>query len=226
MTRDQLENHLQALLASAAHDSPQAPRPQGTFLANSPRAGLSGMRVVTPDGQTFYLAVLDIDDFEREESGPAHGSGTGCDALRGAAAALLDARDSGMLTEDEWEDLARAVSPPPPIPEGATQRFLYDQADGLVRLVEKDGAAVLRQSAIPDALASVAEFAEERAGPFMIEGARAAEGFQFGREDAETACEFLVHLGLAVRAPDGGYVPNGAAIADKALAAMNALPES
>ena len=104
------------------------------------------------------------------------------------------------------------------------QRFVYDQAEGLVRLVEKNGATVLRQSAIPDALSAVAEFAEERAGPFMIEGARAADGFQFSREDAEAACEFLVHLGLLERTLDGGYAPHGEAIADKALAAMNGLP--
>lgn len=146
--------------------------------------------------------------------------------LLAAAQALLEARDSGMLTEDEWEGLARAVSPPTPIPEGAAQRFVYDQAEGLVRLIEKDGTLVLRQSAIPDALSAVAEFAEERAGPFMIEGARGADGFQFGRQDAEAACEFLVHLGLALRLPDGGYAPSGESIADKALAAMNALPES
>jgi len=144
--------------------------------------------------------------------------------LLAAAQALLEARDSGMLTEDEWEGLARAVSPPAAIPEGATQRFLYDQAEELVRLVEKDGATVLRQSAIPDALSAIAEFAEERAGPFMIEGARAADGFQFGREDAEAACEFLVRIGLAERTLDGGYAPNGDDIADRALAAMNALP--
>ncbi len=144
--------------------------------------------------------------------------------LLAAAQALLAARDSGMLTEDEWEGLARAVSPPAAIPEGATQRFVYDQAEGLVRLVEKDGVTVLRQSAIPDALSAVAEFAEERAGPFMIEGARAADGFQFGREDAEAACEFLMYLGLLERTLDGGYATNGEAIADKALAAMNALP--
>ncbi len=144
--------------------------------------------------------------------------------LLAAAEALLAARDSGMLTEDEWESLARAVSPPAPLPEGATQRFVYDQAEGLVRLVEKNGATVLRQSAIPDALSAVAEFAEERAGPFMIEGARAADGFQFSREDAEAACEFLVHLGLLERTLDGGYAPHGEAIADKALAAMNGLP--
>lgn len=146
--------------------------------------------------------------------------------LLAAAEALLAARDSEMLTEDEWEGLARAVSPPTPIPEGATQRFVYDQADGLVRLVEKDGATILRQSAIPDALSAVAEFAEERAGPFMIEGARASNRFEFGREDAEAACEFLVHLGLAERTLDGGYAPGGENIADQALAAMNALPTS
>lgn len=144
--------------------------------------------------------------------------------LLAAAQALLEARDSGMLTEDEWEGLARAASPSTPVPEGASQRFLYDHDHGLVRLIQKDGATVLRQSAIPDALSAVAEFAEERAGPFMIEGARAADGFQFGREDAEAACEFLVHVGMVERTLDGGYAPNGENIADKALAAMNALP--
>lgn len=226
MTRDQLENHLHALLASAAHDSPQAPRPQGTFVANSPRAGVSGMRVVTPDGQTFYLAVLDIDAFENEEPGAEPGSPVGVDALHAAARALLDARDSEMLTEEEWEGLARAVDPPAPIPEGACQRFSYDPREGLVRVVEAGDQPALRQSAIPDALGAVAEFAQSRHGAFFIEGVRQAEGFQFGRQDVEASCEFLVHLGLLAREPDGSYSAHGEAIADKALAAMNALPES
>lgn len=226
MTRDQLENHLHALLASAAHDSPQAPRPQGTFVANSPRTGVSGMRVVTPDGATFYLAVFDSDAFENEEPAAALGSAAGGAALRAAAQALLDARDSEMLTEEEWEGLARAVDPPAPIPEDACQRFSYDQREGFVRVVEAGGQAVLRQSAIPDALGAVAEFAQSRHGTFFIEGVRQAEGFQFGRQDVEAACEFLVHLGLLAREPDGSYSAHGEAIADKALAAMNALPES
>ncbi len=222
MTRDQLENHLHALLASAAHDSPRAPRPQGTFVANSPRAGLSGMRVATPDGQTFYLAILDIDAFENEEPGaPADG-----DALHAAARALLDARDAEMLTEEEWEGLALAVDPRAPTPEDACQRFSYDQREGLVRIVEAGGRPVLRQSAIPDALAAVAEFAQTRSDSFFIEGARNAEGFQFSRQDVEAACEFLVHLGLLAREPDGSYRAHGEAIADKALAAMNALPNA
>lgn len=226
MTRDQLENHLHALLAGAAHDSPEAPRPQGTFVANSPRAGVSGMRVTTPDGQAFYLAVLDIDAFENEEPGAALGPPVIGDALRTAAEALLAAREAEMLTEEEWEGLARAVEPPTPIPEGAVQRFFYDPDHGLVREVEAGGQVLVRQSAIPDALAAVAEFAQCRAGSFFIEGPRQAEGFQFGREDIEAACELMVHLGLLVREPDGSYSALGEAIADRALAAMHELPES
>ncbi|GJQ30453.1 MAG: hypothetical protein HBSAPP03_23370 [Phycisphaerae bacterium] len=224
MTRDQLENHLHALLTSAAHDFPHSPRPQGTFVANSPRAGLSGMRVVTPDGTTFYLAVLGIDAFEDEE--PGAGPGPGTNALRAAAMALLDARDAEMLTEEEWEGLARAVDPPALLPEGAIHRFVYDPAEGLVRVVEAGGKTLLRQSAIPDALAAVAEFAQSRTEPFFIEGARQAEGFQFGRNDVEAACEFMVHLGLLAREADGSYSAHGEDIADKALAAMNALPQA
>lgn len=226
MTRNELEDHLHALLAGAAHDSPQAPRPQGTFVANSPRAGVSGMRVVTPDGQVFYLAVLGIDAFENEEPGPALRPPGSTDVLRTAAEALLAAREAEMLTEEEWEGLARAVEPPPAMPEGATQRFRYDQEHGLVREVEAGGQVVLRQSAIPDALAAVAEFAQSRGGSFFIEGARQAEGFQFGREDVEAACEFMVHLGLLAREPDGSYSARGEDIAARADEAMNALPQS
>ncbi len=225
MTRDQLENHLHAVLAGAAHDSPQAPRPQGTYVANSPRTGVSGMRLVTPDGQAFYLAILDIDAFENEEPATAPGAAASGNGLRTAAEALLAARDASMLTEEEWEGLARAIQPTPAIPEGATQRFRYDQEHGLVREVEAGGQVVLRQSAIPDALAAVAEFAQSRGGSFFIEGARQAEGFQFGREDVEAACEFMVHLGLLVREPDGSYSARGEYIAERALTAMHELPE-
>ncbi|MFN7021597.1 MAG: hypothetical protein ACK4WH_09755 [Phycisphaerales bacterium] len=226
MTRNQLEDHLHALLAGAAHDSPQAPRPQGTFVANSPRTGVSGMRVVTPDGATFYLAVLDIDAFENEEPATALGFPGGGDGLRTAAEALLAAREAEMLTEEEWEGLARAIEPSTPIPEGAAQRFSYDPDHGLVREVEAGGQVVVRQSAIPDALPAIAESAESRGGSFFIEGARQAEGFQFGREDVEAACEFMVHLGLLAREPDGSYSARGEDIATRAMDAMNTLPQS
>ncbi|MCW5775974.1 MAG: hypothetical protein KIS87_06015 [Phycisphaeraceae bacterium] len=221
MTRDQLIDHLRSLLSASTGESADRPRPEGTFLGNASRRGMSGLRIATPDGQTFYLAVLDVDAFENDEQGPADG-----DALRAAARALLDARDSEMLTEEEWEGLARSVEPPTPIPEGATQRFHYDRSHGLVREAEAGGRVILRQSAIPDALAAVAEFAQSRGGSFFIEGARQAESFQFGREDVEAACEFMVHLGLLAREPDGSYSARGENIADRALAAMHELPES
>lgn len=221
MTREDIIDHLRSLVSASARESPDRPRPEGTFLGNASRRGMSGLRITTPDGQTFYLAVLDVDAFENDEYGPADG-----DALRAAARALLDARDSEMLTEDEWEGLARSIEPPTPIPEGATQRFHYDPDHGLVREAEAGGRVILRQSAIPDALAAVAEFAQSRGGSFFIEGARQAEGFQFGREDVEAACEFMVHLGLLAREPDGSYSARGEDIVGKATDAMNALPQS
>jgi hypothetical protein len=74
--------------------------------------------------------------------------------------------------------------------------------------------------------AAVAEIAQSRGGSFFIEGARQAEGFQFGREDVEAACEFMVHLGLLAREPDGSYIARGEDIAARAMDAMDALPQS
>lgn len=221
MTREDIIDHLRSLLSASAHEDASRPRPEGTFLGNASRRGMSGLRVATPDGQVFYLAVLDIDAFESSDAAPPRGSG-----VDAAAWALLDARDASMLTEEEWEGLARAVQPAPTIPEGAIQRFGYDPAQGLVRVVEAGDRPVLRQSAIPDALAAVAETAESRTGSFFIEGIREGENFQFGREDIEAACEFMVHLGLLAREPDGSYSTRGQDLADKALAAMNALPQA
>lgn len=148
-----------------------------------------------------------------------------------AAESLLAARDCGMLTEEEWDGLARAVDPPTLVPDGATQRFLYDPAEGLVRLIEKNGSVLTRQSAIPDALTAIAEFAESRVrSTFFIEGARRDASFQFDRSGGEVACEFLIHLGLASRQPDGSFAPTpspaGDSIVVKALEAMNVLPRS
>lgn len=110
MTRNELEDHLHALLAGAAHDSPQAPRPQGTFVANSPSAGVSGMRVVTPDGATFYLAVLEADAFSTDDEPGTPPSAAQLGAVLTAAKYVLGARQDQMLTVEEWVDLARAVA--------------------------------------------------------------------------------------------------------------------
>jgi hypothetical protein len=113
MTRNELEDHLHALLAGAAHDSPQAPRPQGTFVANSPREGVSGMRVVAPDGATFYLAVLEKDAFRIDDAPPTPGlapTAAQLTAVLTAAKYVLGARQDQMLTAEEWVDLARAVA--------------------------------------------------------------------------------------------------------------------
>jgi hypothetical protein len=68
--------------------------------------------------------------------------------------------------------------------------------------------------------------AQARTGSFFIEGVRQAGGFQFGREDVEAACEFMVYLRLVARVPDGSYSGRGEDLSSRALAAMNALPRA
>lgn len=66
MTRDELMDYLDMVLALAAGGPPPGPPPAGTFVGNSPREGVSGLRLVVPDGTTFYLAVLDAYAFKDE----------------------------------------------------------------------------------------------------------------------------------------------------------------
>lgn len=68
MTRDELIDFLRATITRAA-DGPQAAvRPQGTFMGNAVSRTLTGLRLVTPDGTTFYLAVLEEGDFASAEA--------------------------------------------------------------------------------------------------------------------------------------------------------------
>src|SRR5882757_10004383 len=116
--------------------------------------------------------------------------------LRAAVRALLDARDAGMITENEWEALALALDPPPALGTDAVERFTYDPDHGLTRTVTALGGVVLRQTALPDCLWGVAEFAQSRPHGFVVESARADLGFEYDRADVEAGCAFLVHLGL------------------------------
>ncbi len=68
MTRDELIDYLTTVLAQAADGPPLGPRPQGTFAGGAPMSGVSGLRVIDPDGNVFYLAVLEEADFESEEA--------------------------------------------------------------------------------------------------------------------------------------------------------------
>ena len=65
MTRQELETLLRDELTGLADKWPECPRPSGTFVGSAPK-GLSGIRLVAPDGATFYLAVLEKADFESE----------------------------------------------------------------------------------------------------------------------------------------------------------------
>jgi hypothetical protein len=67
MTRDELVNYLGVMLSKVSDGPPRGPRPSGTFIANPPRAPASGLRVVTPDGMPFYVAVYEGAAFDREE---------------------------------------------------------------------------------------------------------------------------------------------------------------
>jgi hypothetical protein len=66
MTRNEISDYLHMVLSQAAGGPPPGPRPSGTFVGNSPRDGVSGLRLVAPDGTTFYLAVLELNDFDEE----------------------------------------------------------------------------------------------------------------------------------------------------------------
>ena len=67
MTRDELMQYLDVVLSQAADGPPPGPRPAGTFVGTSPSEGIVGMRLVAPDGTTYYLAVLDAEAFEHRE---------------------------------------------------------------------------------------------------------------------------------------------------------------
>ncbi len=67
MTRDELIEFLHATITRAADGAQDAPRPQGTFVGNAASRTLSGLRLATSDGTTFYLAVLEEGDFDSAE---------------------------------------------------------------------------------------------------------------------------------------------------------------
>src|SRR5688572_10015529 len=68
MTREELMHYLDTVLAQNADGPPRGPRPEGTFVGNVPAGGVSGIRLVAPDGTVFYLAAFDGDAFERGEA--------------------------------------------------------------------------------------------------------------------------------------------------------------
>lgn len=110
MTRDELIGYLDMVLSQVADGPPVGPRPQGTFLGNVPREGVSGLRLVAPGGETFYLAVLEADAFRNDDAHATRPTSTQLGAVLTAAKYILGARQDQMLTVEEWVDLARAVA--------------------------------------------------------------------------------------------------------------------
>jgi hypothetical protein len=73
MTHQQVIEYLRSVLAKAANGSGGTPRPEGDFVGSATSRPISGLRLATPDGATFYLAVVEADSFE--EGGSASGGG-------------------------------------------------------------------------------------------------------------------------------------------------------
>jgi hypothetical protein len=61
MTRDAFTEYLEQVLHQAASGPPKNPRPEGQFLGTA-KGLISGIRMVTPRGKVFYLAILQEDD--------------------------------------------------------------------------------------------------------------------------------------------------------------------
>jgi len=75
MTRDEMIRYLDDELTKLAEGFPSdCARTAGGFVANPPKNGILGLRLVAPDGTLFYLAVLEPADFEAP---PRPGNGKG-----------------------------------------------------------------------------------------------------------------------------------------------------
>jgi hypothetical protein len=142
-----------------------------------------------------------------------------------AANSLLQAREDGMLTSEEWERLARAVEDAEnPVPPSAKALFAYSDKSGLTRaVVGPAGKVVVRDRADPETFAAVTEYAQCQRRAILIDEAREELGVQ-GRGPVAAVLEFLAENGLLERSGLYYASATGTEFMENAVAAARALP--
>lgn len=146
------------------------------------------------------------------------------EALLQAAERLLGAREDQMLTTEEWDELAHAVSAcREPAAGERDETFSIDDSGALVRSVIPRRGEPYQHRCPADALKAVAYAVDEATSPFNLEDLRHAADVPWTQ--AAVAFAFLKERGVVVPAGGRNHAAAGNAAFEDAMTEYHALRE-